>query len=61
MIEHLHDIFEPVSIHFGLALELGNRGLGPVSRVFLGSVSQHLVHHSTAPVMIVPFTPAKKA
>ena len=24
MIEHLHDIFEPVSIHFGLALEFQN-------------------------------------
>ena len=34
---------------------MGNRGLGPVSRVFMGSVSSHILHHSTAPVMIVPF------
>jgi nucleotide-binding universal stress UspA family protein len=30
-------------------------GLGPIRRVLLGSVSQHLVNHATAPIMIIPF------
>jgi nucleotide-binding universal stress UspA family protein len=34
---------------------MGNRGLGAFSRVLLGSVSQHLVHHSKVPVLIIPF------
>lgn len=37
---------------------MGNRGLGPVSRVFLGSVSSYLVHHAPAPIMIIPFPPS---
>lgn len=33
---------------------IGSRGLGVVSRAFLGSVSEHLVHHLKCPVMVVP-------
>ncbi|KAI8901929.1 hypothetical protein BC833DRAFT_521689 [Globomyces pollinis-pini] len=33
---------------------MGSRGLGAFSSVLLGSVSQHLVHHSKVPVLIVP-------
>lgn len=33
---------------------LGNRGLGAFRRRILGSVSDHVVHHSKVPVIIVP-------
>ncbi|CAH3175326.1 unnamed protein product [Porites lobata] len=33
---------------------LGNRGLGAFRRTILGSVSDHVVHHSRCPVIIVP-------
>lgn len=33
---------------------LGNRGLGAFRRRILGSVSDHVVHHSKIPVIIVP-------
>ena len=33
---------------------LGTRGLNTFSRLFLGSVSEHLVHHLKVPVMVVP-------
>jgi len=33
---------------------LGNRGLGAFRRTILGSVSDHVVHHSRVPVIIVP-------
>ncbi|WP_019537146.1 universal stress protein [Paenibacillus ginsengihumi] len=32
---------------------MGSRGLGGLSELFLGSVSHHVVHHATIPVMIV--------
>ena len=32
---------------------IGNRGLGGVGSLLLGSVSAHVVHHSPLPVMIV--------
>lgn len=34
---------------------MGNRGRGVVARTFLGSVSDHVLHHSSFPVMIIPF------
>jgi nucleotide-binding universal stress UspA family protein len=33
---------------------LGSRGQGAVRRTFLGSVSDYIVHHSHAPVCVVP-------
>ncbi|KAG5442508.1 Universal stress protein in QAH/OAS sulfhydrylase 3'region [Clonorchis sinensis] len=33
---------------------MGNRGIGTVRRTFLGSVSDYVLHHSHAPVVIVP-------
>jgi len=41
---------------------MGSRGLNAFTRVMLGSVSEHMIHHLKCPVMVVPFTPedAKK-
>ena len=33
---------------------LGNRGLGAFRRTILGSVSDHVIHHSRVPVLLVP-------
>lgn len=33
---------------------VGARGLGPVRRTLLGSVSDYVAHHATSPVLIVP-------
>ena len=33
---------------------IGHRGLGPFSRIILGSVSRYLVNHSKCPVTLVP-------
>jgi nucleotide-binding universal stress UspA family protein len=32
---------------------MGSRGLGPVRRIFLGSVSEGVVHHANSPVLVV--------
>ncbi len=34
-------------------LVVGSRGLGGAKRLLLGSVSQHLAHHATCPLVIV--------
>jgi nucleotide-binding universal stress UspA family protein len=35
-------------------LILGTRGRSLIKRMILGSVSDHCIHHSTIPVLIVP-------
>ncbi|KAL1320799.1 hypothetical protein HN51_065505 [Arachis hypogaea] len=35
------------------ALFMGNRGLGPLQRAFMGSVSNYVVNHATCPVTVV--------
>ena len=34
-------------------LVVGSRGLGPIGRIFLGSVSEGVVHHARCPVLVV--------
>jgi len=34
-------------------LLLGSRGLGPLKRAFLGSVSNYCVHHASCPVIVI--------
>lgn len=33
---------------------IGSRGMGIIRRTFLGSVSDHVVHHANVPVIVVP-------
>ncbi|VEL40156.1 unnamed protein product [Protopolystoma xenopodis] len=33
---------------------VGNRGIGTLRRTFLGSVSDHILHHVSMPVIVVP-------
>lgn len=33
---------------------IGSRGLGGISRMLLGSVSNEVVHHATCPVVVIP-------
>lgn len=39
--------------HQAVALVVGSRGKGAVSRALLGSVSTYLIHHSKTPVVVV--------
>lgn len=39
------------------AVILGSRGLGAFKRAFLGSVSDYVVHHCPAPVIVVKSPP----
>ena len=34
---------------------VGTRGLGALKRAMLGSVSDNIIHHSTRPVIVVPY------
>lgn len=42
-------------------LVVGSRGLGGVRGAFLGSVSQHSLHHAQCPVVVVPHATGKHA
>lgn len=41
-------------------LVIGSRGLGAIKRIFVGSTSDHLVHHAHCPVILVKDTSAKE-
>jgi nucleotide-binding universal stress UspA family protein len=32
---------------------VGSRGLGPVERLLVGSVSENIVHHAKCPVLVL--------
>ncbi|HTP21312.1 MAG TPA: universal stress protein [Solirubrobacteraceae bacterium] len=64
-LARLHDVHGVVTyggareelVQFGKHLDLlivGSRGYGPVGRLVHGSVSGHLVGHSTCPLLVVP-------
>jgi nucleotide-binding universal stress UspA family protein len=38
---------------------IGSRGLGPVSKLVLGSVASSLIHHSHVPVTVIPRMPER--
>ena len=40
---------------------LSNRGMGVIKRMFIGSTSQHLVHHCKVPVVVIPPSVASNA
>lgn len=42
-------------------LVVGSHGRGPVGRIVLGSASDHLVHHASCPVLVVPPPPDDRA
>ena len=49
-IDVLLDLCEEMRL--GLLI-MGSRGLGPVGRIFVGSVSEGVVHHARCPVLVV--------
>ncbi|KAL3309253.1 hypothetical protein Ciccas_012201 [Cichlidogyrus casuarinus] len=52
-----HALVKSAHDHNAQAIIMGNRGVGTLSRTFLGSVSDHVLHHAHIPVVVVP--PAK--
>jgi nucleotide-binding universal stress UspA family protein len=44
------DVAEREAVDF---VVVGSRGLGDVQRLMLGSVSDYVVHHAAAPVLVV--------
>ncbi|XP_004206820.1 uncharacterized protein LOC100205851 [Hydra vulgaris] len=51
-----HMICELVKKKAATVVVLGQRGLGAVSRTFLGSTSDYVLHHSNVPVIVIPPT-----
>ncbi|KAK4470028.1 hypothetical protein MN116_000059 [Schistosoma mekongi] len=47
-------LVQAISDHKADVILMGNRGLGAIRRTFLGSVSDHVLHHAHIPVVIVP-------
>ncbi|CAH8514888.1 unnamed protein product [Dicrocoelium dendriticum] len=47
-------IVKAIKSHAPDIVVMGNRGLGAIRRTFLGSVSDYVLHHAAAPVVIVP-------
>ena len=49
-VDEILDLAEEVGADL---IVIGSRGLGPVKRVILGSVSEGVVHHATCPVLVL--------
>jgi nucleotide-binding universal stress UspA family protein len=49
-----YSIINAVDEHKCDLIVMGSRGLGPIQRFLLGSVSNYVVNHAKCPVMIVP-------
>ncbi len=49
-VDEILDLAEEVGADL---IVIGSRGLGPVKRVVLGSVSEGVVHHATRPVLVL--------
>ncbi|PIQ26795.1 hypothetical protein COW36_00410 [bacterium (Candidatus Blackallbacteria) CG17_big_fil_post_rev_8_21_14_2_50_48_46] len=49
-----YSIVNAVDEHHCDLVVMGSRGLGPIQRFLLGSVSNYVVNHAKCPVMIVP-------
>lgn len=49
-----YSIVNAVDEHKCDLVVMGSRGLGPIQRFLLGSVSNYVVNHAKCPVMIVP-------
>jgi len=47
-------IIQAIKDHKANMVIMGNRGVGVLKRTFLGSVSDHVIHHSHIPVVVVP-------
>ena len=50
-------IVKSATDHKADIIVIGSRGLGPIKRTFLGSVSDYIVHNASIPVAIVPPIP----
>jgi len=49
-----HLICEAAEKENATSIIMGQRGLGTISRMLLGSTSDYVLHHSSIPVMVVP-------
>jgi nucleotide-binding universal stress UspA family protein len=49
-----HLVAELAREHAADAIVVGSRGLGPVAGLFVGSVTQRLLHTTPCPVLVVP-------
>jgi len=51
-----HLICEAAKEENAASIIMGQRGLGKISRMLLGSTSDYVLHHANMPVMIIPKT-----
>jgi len=49
-----HAICEVIEKENATAIFMGQRGLGAISRMLVGSTSDYVLHHSNCPVIVIP-------
>jgi nucleotide-binding universal stress UspA family protein len=54
-------LLDAVSASGATLIVIGSHGRGGIARVFLGSITEDLLHHATVPVLVVPHVTAKEA